>query len=75
MPKILRSTELGSLFSRVLYQPSHIVLHRDASLMPANRADWKALNVCQRDESDMCMLTVWMKYAPPFVCMFTISRQ
>eukprot|EP00457_Paulinella_chromatophora_P001306 gb/GEZN01001308.1/.p1 GENE.gb/GEZN01001308.1/~~gb/GEZN01001308.1/.p1 ORF type:complete len:998 (-),score=89.32 gb/GEZN01001308.1/:73-3066(-) len=53
------------VFSRFQYQPSSIVLHTDCSLMPKDRSEWQALNICASDKHEMSQLTVWMnRYYP-----------
>ena len=62
---ILSPEIFPSVFSRVQYHPSTIVLHTDPSLMPSQKKDWKAFNVCQKDGHDSCMLTAWLnEYYP-----------
>ena len=58
--KVLRGA--APVFDEVAYQPSSIVLHCDASLMPQRRADWRALNVAQKPGAGagMSQLTVWL---------------
>lgn len=41
------------------YQPNHIVLHSDPSLMPKRRAAWASWNVFKQDDGRIC-LTYWM---------------
>lgn len=54
-----------SVFSRVRYEPSSIVLHCDKSLMPQQRRDWRALNVCRTKDQAHSSLTVWLnRYYP-----------
>ena len=53
---------VDSVFRRIKYHPSRIVVHTDASLMPRGKAgkrDWKALNV-HKGTDDMSSLTVWL---------------
>ena len=58
--KVLRGA--ARVFDEVEYQPSSIVLHCDASLMPPCRANWRALNVTQKPGAGagMSQLTVWL---------------
>ena len=57
---ILSEEIYNEVFSEVKYQPSSIYLHSDASLLPPCRSQWKAFNICQDEEHDMCMLTAWL---------------
>eukprot|EP00931_Biecheleriopsis_adriatica_P117666 TRINITY_DN93167_c0_g1_i1.p1 TRINITY_DN93167_c0_g1~~TRINITY_DN93167_c0_g1_i1.p1 ORF type:complete len:978 (+),score=135.61 TRINITY_DN93167_c0_g1_i1:175-2934(+) len=47
-------------FDDFQYHPSHVFVHRDTSLMPENRADWRALNVCDDTKGEACQITVWV---------------
>lgn len=54
-----------SIFDEFQYINTWVVVHRDASLMPADRADWRALNVhdgrdAQGGGEDGCQITVWV---------------
>jgi len=60
VPKILSSRPWASIFSEFQYHPSSVVLHRDPSLMPRVREDWRVLNVGVADKEAACMLSVWM---------------
>ena len=60
VPRVMNERICPSVFSRVRYQASRIVIHEDASLMPPKRADWKAFNVSHSGDSDMCMITCWI---------------
>ncbi|KAH8049731.1 glycine hydroxymethyltransferase [Aureococcus anophagefferens] len=55
----------------------HCVLHADARLMPADRRDWRALNVTGGDgDGGAAMLTVWLnRYYPEHAsrCLFKTS--
>lgn len=61
--KVLKNAD--PVFQKVAYHPSSICLHTDESLMPPNKADWRALNVCQDKEQEMCMLTCWLNVYYP----------
>lgn len=62
---ILMPNLYNNVFSSIVYQPSSIYLHTDSSLMPNAKSDWKAFNVCQSKDKDMCMLSAWLnKYYP-----------
>lgn len=49
-----------SIFDEFQYHPSHIFVHRDPSLMPENRDDWRAVNVCDDVEGVACQISVWV---------------
>lgn len=59
-------SDAPAVFERISYQPSCIVLHTDASVMPSSRSEWRALNVkSTTDDEQMSQLTVWLnKYYP-----------
>jgi uncharacterized protein len=62
---VLHRSISPDVFSRVQYHPSSIYLHTDSSLMPSNKSDWRAFNICQEKGEDMCMLTAWLnEYYP-----------
>ncbi len=62
---IMSKTMAPKVFSTVKYQKSSIVLHSDPKLMPKSKSEWKAFNVCQKFDQDMCMLTAWLnEYYP-----------
>jgi len=50
----------ASCFDQFQYHPSHVIVHRDPSLMPGKREDWRAVNVCDDQEGDACQITVWV---------------
>jgi len=50
----------ASLFGEFKYHPSLVYVHRDPSLMPKDRADWRAVNVCDDPEGVACQITVWV---------------
>jgi len=47
-------------FDEFQYHPSHVIVHRDPSLMPRNKEDWRAVNVCDDLEGSACQITVWV---------------
>lgn len=47
------------LLGSARYRPNKIYLHRDASLMPRQKAAWASWNVIKQDGEDIC-LTYWM---------------
>jgi len=49
-----------SVFAEFQYHPSHVFVHRDASLMPGQREQWRAVNVCDDAEGAACQITVWV---------------
>uniref|UniRef100_A0A7S1AS70 Methyltransferase type 11 domain-containing protein n=1 Tax=Noctiluca scintillans TaxID=2966 RepID=A0A7S1AS70_NOCSC len=53
-------------FDHFKYHPSEIFVHSDPSLMPPNREDWRAINVCDNDEALACQISVWVNayYGP-----------
>lgn len=57
---VLSPAVCSPVFSDVQYQASSIYLHTDVTLLPAQREDWKAFNICQDSTEDMCMLTAWL---------------
>ena len=62
---VLHESISPQVFSRVKYHPSSIYLHTDPTLMPSSRSDWRAFNICQENDKDMCMLTAWLnEYYP-----------
>mmetsp|Transcript_5414 Transcript_5414/g.13119 ORF Transcript_5414/g.13119 Transcript_5414/m.13119 type:complete len:980 (-) Transcript_5414:67-3006(-) len=50
----------ASCFDEFQYHPSHVFVHRDPSLMPGKREDWRAVNVCDDEEGGACQITVWV---------------
>jgi predicted NAD/FAD-binding protein/2-polyprenyl-3-methyl-5-hydroxy-6-metoxy-1,4-benzoquinol methylase len=52
--------EWTKFFDEFQYHPSHVIVHRDPSLMPRNRDDWRALNICDDVEGAACQITVWV---------------
>ncbi len=62
---ILKPNVYPTVFSRIEYQPSSIVLHTDESLMPEDEKNWFAFNVQQLAGQNMCQLTAWLnEYYP-----------
>jgi len=59
VPKLL-PRPWASLFQEFRYHPSHVFVHRDPALMPADRADWRAVNVRDDNEGVACEITVWV---------------
>jgi len=53
------ATQLSAL-RRVPYESKRVVLHTDASLMPANTRDWSPLNLFVDAADDAASVTVWM---------------
>jgi len=60
IPKILSTFEWASIFAEFKYCPSSVVLHRDATAMPTDRADWRVINVHVDEKHPGSMLSVWM---------------
>jgi len=56
----------ASIFEEFRYHPSLVYVHRDPSLMPDDRAQWRAVNVCDDAEGVACQITVWVNafYGP-----------
>eukprot|EP00811_Abedinium_folium_P035217 NODE_8029_length_1529_cov_3.349501.p1 GENE.NODE_8029_length_1529_cov_3.349501~~NODE_8029_length_1529_cov_3.349501.p1 ORF type:complete len:388 (+),score=47.65 NODE_8029_length_1529_cov_3.349501:288-1451(+) len=52
--------EWASIFDEFKYHPSHVFVHRDAALMPDNRAKWKALSVRDDSKNEAGEITVWV---------------
>jgi len=52
--------EWAQCFNEFQYHPSHVVVHRDASLMPGEKSDWRAVNVCDDCKGEACQITVWV---------------
>jgi predicted NAD/FAD-binding protein len=52
--------EWTKFFDEFQYHPSHVIVHRDASLMPGRKEDWRALNICDDVEGKACQITVWV---------------
>lgn len=68
VPKVLAGVLDSSsteLFHNMCYSHSSIVIHKDPSLLPARRADWRLFNIRQDKDQDMCQLTVWMNLYYP----------
>lgn len=57
---VLSNDVYSPVFSDVQYQASSIYLHTDHTLLPVDRSAWKAFNICQDSEENMCMLTAWL---------------
>eukprot|EP00746_Dinoflagellata_sp_MGD_P081516 gnl/MRDRNA2_/MRDRNA2_32418_c0_seq1.p1 gnl/MRDRNA2_/MRDRNA2_32418_c0~~gnl/MRDRNA2_/MRDRNA2_32418_c0_seq1.p1 ORF type:complete len:841 (-),score=99.24 gnl/MRDRNA2_/MRDRNA2_32418_c0_seq1:112-2397(-) len=52
--------EWTKFFDEFQYHPSHVIVHRDSSLMPGRKEDWRALNICDDVEGKACQITVWV---------------
>mmetsp|Transcript_98524 Transcript_98524/g.175501 ORF Transcript_98524/g.175501 Transcript_98524/m.175501 type:complete len:924 (-) Transcript_98524:61-2832(-) len=52
--------EWAEVFNEFEYHPSHVFVHRDTSLMPGRREDWRAVNVCDDSEGKACQISVWV---------------
>jgi len=59
VPKLLLR-DWASCFSRFKYHPSHVIVHRDTSLMPEDKETWRAVNVCDDPSGKACQITVWV---------------
>jgi len=45
---------------KIHYQQGRIVVHKDPSLMPPNREDWRTFNVREDGPDGTCQITVWL---------------
>mmetsp|Transcript_61991 Transcript_61991/g.113436 ORF Transcript_61991/g.113436 Transcript_61991/m.113436 type:complete len:926 (+) Transcript_61991:36-2813(+) len=52
--------EWTKIFDDFQYYPSHVIVHRDASLMPKQQDKWRALNLCDDLEGKACEITIWV---------------
>jgi len=52
--------EMQELLTDIKYQKSRIVVHKDASLMPPSKEDWRTFNVREDGPNGSCQLTVWL---------------
>eukprot|EP00928_Gymnodinium_smaydae_P036687 TRINITY_DN25607_c0_g4_i1.p1 TRINITY_DN25607_c0_g4~~TRINITY_DN25607_c0_g4_i1.p1 ORF type:complete len:919 (+),score=80.64 TRINITY_DN25607_c0_g4_i1:89-2845(+) len=48
------------VFEKVKYVAGNILVHKDSSLMPSDRADWRTFNVRSDAPDGACQLTVWL---------------
>lgn len=60
VPRILGSRPWAPLFKEFKYHPSTVILHRDETLLPRSKQDWRVLNVGVNETEQGSMLTVWM---------------
>ena len=49
-----------AVFDHFATETRSLIIHRDASLMPSNRGDWRSLNVTCASDRDAASLTVWL---------------
>jgi len=52
--------EVQEMVKEIKVQKSRIVVHRDASLMPPSKEDWRTFNVREDGPNGSCQLTVWL---------------
>ena len=57
------------VFTKFKYQPNHVVLHTDASIMPKRRKIWSSWNYTETDgkATDDIDLTYWMNSLQPWL--------
>lgn len=58
VPYVIQNS--AKVFSLFHYHPSTIYLHRDPSLMPKNRADWRTWDVRMEPNGEEPQLTFWL---------------
>lgn len=58
--KVLPRDWTTSIFDEFQYHPSHVFVHRDPSLMPEKKSEWRALNVCDGVDGKACQISVWV---------------
>ena len=49
-----------AVFDHFATETRSLIIHRDASLMPLRREDWRSLNVTCASDNDAASLTVWL---------------
>jgi predicted NAD/FAD-binding protein len=52
--------EWTTIFDEFQYHPSHIFVHRDPSLMPEQKSEWRSVNVCDGADGKACQISVWV---------------
>jgi predicted NAD/FAD-binding protein len=57
---VLPAMEDLAVFDQFATETRSLIIHRDASLMPSNRGDWRSLNVTCASDRDAASLTVWL---------------
>ena len=48
------------VFNEFATETRSLIIHRDASLMPSKREDWRSLNVTCASDNEAASLTVWL---------------
>jgi predicted NAD/FAD-binding protein len=57
---VLPSLIDGEVFDQFATETRSLIIHRDASLMPSDRRDWRSLNVTCAADGEAASLTVWL---------------
>ena len=58
MPYVVHNC--AKVFSQFHYHPSTIILHKDPSLMPKSKSDWRTWDVRMEPSQDEPQLTFWL---------------
>ncbi|PIA19389.1 FAD/NAD(P)-binding domain-containing protein [Coemansia reversa NRRL 1564] len=56
------SRELLQALESVNYEDTHVFTHRDESVMPAQRAEWRGVNIRTAAKKDRVMASHWINY-------------
>ena len=48
------------MLSKIHYQKGRIIVHKDPSLMPPKKEDWRTFNVREDGPDGTCQITVWL---------------
>ena len=59
------SADEAAMLAGFQYEPVQVVTHRDATLMPARRRDWSAVNLWVSREQGLAESTIWVNAVQP----------
>jgi len=69
LPMLVAATaEEKAVLGAFHYQPVEVVMHRDATLMPAQRGDWSPVNLRASPRFERPMSTIWINAVQPALC-------